>query len=60
MNRSWIKRVVHGTNYFTDFKHHPESWRNSKKLRARHDRRKLKQMLRWDYENLLKNERQEE
>lgn len=54
MNRSWIKRVVQGTNFFTDFKHHPESWRNSKKLRARHDRRKLKQMLRQDYKNPLK------
>lgn len=46
MNRSWLKKVVQGTNYFTDFKHHPKSWRNSKKLRARHDRRTLKQMLR--------------
>lgn len=46
MMRSWIKKVVKGKAYFTDFKHHPESWKNSKKLRARHDRRRLKEMLR--------------
>ena len=45
MKRSWLKKVVNNKNYFTDFKHHHESWRNSKKLRSRHDRRELKKML---------------
>lgn len=48
MMRSWLKKIIRGKNYFTDYKHHHESWRNSKKLRARHDRRSLKKMLRGD------------
>jgi hypothetical protein len=46
VKRSWIKKVCDCTaHYFSDFKHHPESWKKSKKLRARHERRKLKEML---------------
>ena len=30
---------------FTDFKHHSSSWRNSKKLRQRCRRRKLKRFV---------------
>lgn len=48
MKKSWFKRVVRGSYGFKDFKHHYESWRNCKKRRARHERRKLKEMLRGD------------
>ena len=44
MKRSWFKRMG-GTNCFTDFKHHHESWRNSKKIRARNDRSRMKREL---------------
>ena len=46
MNRSWMKKIFGQRYSFTDFKHHHESWRNSKKLRARRERRKLKEVLR--------------
>lgn len=49
MRRSWFKRLG-GTDTFTDFKHHHESWRNSKKLRARRDRRVMKEKLKKDGE----------
>lgn len=41
MRRNEHKRFT-GTNCFTDFKHHAKSWHNSKRLRSRMIRRKLK------------------
>ena len=41
MKRNDHKRFT-GTNCFTDFKHHAKSWHNSKKLRGKMIRRRLK------------------
>ena len=41
MKRNEHKRFT-GTNCFTDFKHHAKSWHNSKKLRGKMIRRRLK------------------
>ena len=37
-----LYRRIKTKDGFTDFKHHASSWRNSKKLRQRNRRRKLK------------------
>lgn len=39
-------RRIKTSDGFTDFKHHPSSWRNSKKLRQRNRRTKLKLIMR--------------
>ena len=37
-----IHKKIKTDDGFTDFKHHASSWRNSKKLRQRNRRKKLK------------------
>lgn len=44
MNRSIHKRF-NLNGLFTDFKHHAKSWANSKKMRTKRERQRLKEEL---------------
>ena len=44
MSRSTYKRF-NLNGLFTDFKHHAKSWANSKKMRTKRERQKLKEEL---------------